>query len=471
MVLQRDQPILIWGMAEPGKPVRVRFGDEAAETKAAKDGAWQIELKARPASSLGLKLEVESGDQKRAISDLLIGDVWFCAGQSNMAMKVSSSAGRDQAGKGAGDAQIRFLNLLRGPFTKPIVGKAAQALRPTPENKQNFYKITGWRACSPSIVGTLSAVAYWFAHSLQPEIGVPIGLIVPPLGGSAAQAWVSRASIQADPTFRPLLERWIQDEPERLQRQLLPWLAAHPNATFDDTPLHRHRPTTLFETAVEPMRRHAIKGVIWYQGEQNAQNAIQANWHDKAFPAIVADFRQNWGQPDLPFYAVQLPGYREPAWPEFREQQRQFAKIPNTGLAVTIDLGNEKNIHPKDKPPIGRRLALLALANAYGKDVIATGPVPKQVSARGDVVTIRFASVGDGLKANADSSIPGFELAGGDDVFKPATARITSADTIEVRGTASPQQVRYAWAPFPRPLSFANSANLPAGPFVESVSK
>jgi sialate O-acetylesterase len=467
MVLQRDQPILIWGTAEPGAAVRVNFNGERAETKTTEDGTWQVELQARPASATAAQLEVESGKQKIALSGLLIGDVWFCAGQSNMAMKVN----RKQLGKGPVNSQIRFLSMVRGPFTKPIVGAAAKALRPTPENKQKFYKVTGWRQCSASSAATLSAVAYWFAHTLQPEIGVPIGLIVPPVGGSAAQAWVSRASIEADPSFRPLLSRWIDDEPERLQKQLGPWVAAHPNASFDETPLHRHRPTTLFETAVEPMRRHAIKGVIWYQGEQNAQNAIQANWYAKAYPAIVADFRQNWGQQKLPFYSVQLPGFGDPNWPAFREQQRKFAAIPNTGLAVTIDLGDAKNIHPKDKPPVGHRLALLALSLAYGKDIIATGPTPRQISAKGDVVSIRFESVGKGLKANADKSIPSFELAEADGVFKPAGARITSVDTVELRasGIATPRHVRYAWAPFPRPLTFANSADLPAGPFLEPV--
>ena len=467
MVLQRDQTIRIWGTASPGATVRVGFTGERVTATAAKSGAWQVQLKARPASAAAAKLMVESGDETVTIADVLIGDVWFCAGQSNMAMKVS----RPQAGNAPGDGQIRFLSMMRGPFTKPIVGKAAERLRPTPENKRNYYKIGDWQAVSPATVRRLSAVAYWFAHTLQPEIGVPIGLIVPPVGGSAAQSWVSRKSIEADPTFRPLLERWIQDEPERLKKQLVPWLTAHPGARFDDTPLHRHRPSTLFETAVAPMHRHAIKGVIWYQGEQNAQDAIQASWFAKSYPALVADFRENWGQPDLPFYSVQLPGFGDPNWPAFREQQRQFARIPNTGLAVTIDLGEAKNIHPKDKPPVGRRLALLALAHAYGKDIIASGPTPKAVTGHGAVVTIRFSSVGEGLQTALDR-IPGFELAGVDGVFRAAIATIRSTDTIEIRapGLESPKQVRYAWAPFPRPLSFANSAELPAGPFVERIS-
>jgi sialate O-acetylesterase len=473
MVLQRNQPILVWGTAEPGHTVEISFKGEQAAVEVTVDGSWQVEFKARPASAESAKLVVQSGEQKTIVNDVLIGDVWFCAGQSNMGMRVTSADGKEKAGKSPHDKYIRFLSLSRGPYTKPITDKVYAKLRPTPENKRNYYAISDWRSCTPANVGKLSAVAYWFAHALQPEIGVPIGLIVPPVGGSAAQAWVSRASIEADPEFRPLLKRWIQDEPERLQKQLIPWLEAHPGATFDDTPMHRHRPTTLYETAVAPMRRHAIKGVIWYQGEQNAQNALQAKWFAKSYPALVADFRRNWGQPELPFYSVQLPGFGNAEWPVFRELQRQFAKIPNTGLAVTIDLGSEKNIHPKDKPPIGRRLALLALAGTYGKDIVGEAPSPDHVSATDNVVSLRFRSVGDGLRADPDERVPGFELAGADGVFKPATARIVAADTFEVRaaGVTVPRQVRYAWAGFPRPLTLANSAGLPAGPFVEAVAK
>ena len=467
MVLQRNQPIVVWGSGLTTQAVTVNLGDETVSGVVDADGKWQVVFKAKAASNKPVSLVAASGAERVAIADILVGDVWFCAGQSNMALMLRRADNQDLASANPGNAQIRFLNLSRSPFTKPIVGDAAAALAPTAMNKKHFYKINGWYRCDTDNLNSLSAVAYWFAQSLQSELNVPVGLIVPPVGGSAAQAWVSRASIDADPQLQPILGRWIDDEPERLQLQLNPWLEANPGATFDQTPLHRHRPTTLFETAVSPMARHAIRGVIWYQGEQNAQDAIQAAWHEKSFPYIVRDFRQNWNQSYLPFYYVQLPAFDNELWPVFREQQRQFQQIPNTGMAVTIDLGEAKNIHPKNNLPVGQRLAKLALKHTYDYDLIASGPTPESASATEDGhVRLTFANVGDGLRSTAPE-ISGFEVAGADESFTPAVAKITSRNSVIIysENIVDPEYIRYAWAGFPRLLTLTNSEQLPAGPF------
>ena len=471
MVVQRDQPIVLWGTASPGATVVATLADETVQQDTAADGTWLLTLKARPANTRGQSIRVTSGDSSITLDDVLIGDVWFCAGQSNMFMKVGASDGQELAGKHPGDDQIRFLNLHRKPITAPIVGELADSLKPTPENKRDFYRIGKWQACGTH-AKDLSAVAYWFAHHVQKETRVPIGLIVPAVGGSATQAWVSRAAIQSDPAFRPILDSWIDDQAPGPRKQMMAWAEANPGATFEQTPLHHHRPACLFETAVEPMRRHAITGVLWYQGEYNADSEVQMKWNRMAFPALINSFRDNWKQPRLPFYSVQLPGYgKGRSWPEFREQHRQLAAKTNTHFAVTIDLGDATDIHPKDKPPIGHRLALLALAGVYGMDLVASSPAPVTVRHhKGDGVSIRFSSIGTGLKTDGEE-IPGFELVGPDGVFKKAVARLATQDTVELRadGVPEPKQVRYAWAPMPRPLSLANSADLPAGPFVEPV--
>jgi len=267
-----------------------------------------------------------------------------------------------------------------------------------------------------------------------------------------------------------LLTRWIGDEPERLQKQLLPWVETHPGASFDETPLHRHRPTTLFETAVEPMKEHAIKGVIWYQGEQNAQNKIQSEWHKKSFPHLIKSFRDNWNQSELPFYYVQLPGFGDKMWPEFREQQRSFLKIPNTAMAVSIDLGDVKNIHPKDKRPIGERLARLASKNTYAKNIVADSPYPIKMNVEGSNVTATYAGVGTGLKSSIEL-ISHFELAGPDQYFHSAKAKIISKNQLMITSNSveTPSYLRYAWKPFPRPLSLSNSEDLPAVPFTKKL--
>lgn len=470
MVFQRNQPITLWGRAKVNQTVKATLENESIEVKSDSKGMWRLSLKPREASIEPHTINIISGRNIINLKNILIGDVWFCAGQSNMAYKVGSAFGFDQATSYKNNDQIRFLAMQRGPFTKPIVGEAAKALVPSQENKDNFYKINGWKSSSTKDIKSLAAVAYWFAQKVQQDQNIPIGLIVPPVGGSAVQAWVSRSAFETDPNLKPLLECWIQDEPERLQKQLLPWLKSHPGAKFDDTPLHRHRPTTLFETAVQPMKHHAIKGVLWYQGEQNAQNEIQSKWHEKSFPHLIKGFRENWKQPDLPFYYVQLPGFGDTGWPIFREQQRRSLNISNTAMAVAIDLGDEKNIHPKDKRPIGERLARLALKNSYSEDIVADSPYPESIKVEGDKVIVTYGGVGAGLKS-AIKEIPHFELAGSDENFQIAEAKIISKNqvSITVASVNAPVHIRYAWKPFPRPLGLVNSADLPAVPFSEKL--
>ena len=187
------------------------------------------------------------------------------------------------------------------------------------------------------------------------------------------------------------MKQWIQDEPAGLQKQFKNWVEAHPGYNFDQTPLHRHRPTTLFESAVQPVQKHHISGVIWYQGEQNAQNEIQRNWFKKCFPKLIEGFRTNWKQPRLPFYHVQLPGFANEEWPAFRDLQRQYQFIPQTGLAITIDLGLAKDIHPKDKSPIGKRLAKLALKRHYQKlHIVDQGPQIISLKPEGQKLEVEF---------------------------------------------------------------------------------
>ena len=471
MVFQRGKPIVLWGTASPGSTVSGTIGAETIATTVAQSGEWQLELSPRPASTRPIAIRLTSGSDTSTIEDVLIGDVWFCAGQSNMVMPLGRTDGNSDAVNYAGNDQIRFLRMIKSPFTKPITPSETEKLAPTPANKASFYRISPWESADSGKRVSLSAVAYWFARSLHEEMEVPIGLIVPPLGGSAVQAWVSRASFDNDPALRPLLDRWIADESPGLKKQFAPWLEANPESDFDATPLHRHRPTTLFESAVQPMSRHAVRGVIWYQGEYNAENTVQAKWHQLAFPHLIADFRRNWSQPALPVFYVQLPGFGRNAWPDFREQQRQFLKIPHLGMAVTVDLGSEKNIHPKDKAPVGRRLALLAFKHAYGKKLQADSPVPSRVYLeQPGTVRIQFSEVGTSLKSESPKLVPGFEVAGADGVFKRVTARLINNTTVELTtDQPAPRRVRYAWAGYPRPLSLANSADLPAGPFLEPI--
>jgi sialate O-acetylesterase len=467
MVFQSHQPIMIWGTADPEQSISVTFEKETQTTTSSKKGDWNVILNARSPNSTNQNILIQSNQQKIILKNILIGEVWFCAGQSNMAMRIPKTIDEQKAKQYQNNHQIRFLAMNKKPYTKPFQKELPDGYSPTKQNIQNFYEFSTWSSCEENNISKLSAVAYWFAHHLNKELNIPIGLIVPPLGGSAAQAWVSRKSFENNQELSPLLEQWIQDEPIRLQKQFRTWLDANLNAEFDQTPLHRHRPTTLFEAAVQPMQHHQIRGVIWYQGEQNAGDSIQREWFRKCFPKLIEDFRNNWKQPKLPFYHTQLPGFGNEEWPAFRELQRSFQHIPHTGMAVTIDLGLEKNIHPKDKSPIGKRLANLALKREYKKPHIQDcGPQLLSMSYEGDNLHLNF----DNSLNLQHNSLPHFELAGDDQHFYSVKAKAEGQKVIlENHSYNKPKYIRYAWSGYPRPILLISNQGLPTGPFLLDV--
>jgi sialate O-acetylesterase len=466
MVLQQAQSIRVWGEAQPRRTIRVTLGSESATTVAQADGHWHLELKPREASFTALKLTVTDAVHTIELTNILIGEVWLCAGQSNMAMPVAEANAEREAAAWSKNDGIRFLTLARRPFTKLPEGDVFDRLRPTAENKAQFIEVGQWQMCQSSTVGQMSAVAYWFARELCQRLDVPIGCIVPAVGGSSVQAWVSRETIAAQPETEKLLARWMNDEPAKLQRgELARWLKSRQQWTFDESPLHRCRPGCLFELALQPLRDHRLRGVIWYQGEQNAETRTQLDWHGKLFPALLQDVRDSWRSPRLPFYYVQLPAYDGPLWPEFREQQRRFGSLPHVGMAVTIDCGDATNNHPPDKRPIGERLARLALARTYKHDVVAGGPIAQRVEKKSNRLSIVFASDAVGLHTRDGRAPVGFEAADAAGVFRAVPASI-AGERIVIEPAGSLTQVRYGWKGFPRPkLNLVNAADLPASPF------
>ena len=265
------------------------------------------------------------------------------------------------------------------------------------------------------------------------------------------------------------MKQWIQDEPKSLRRQFRAWVEANPDYTFEQTPLHRNRPTTLFEATVQPMQKHQISGVIWYQGEQNACTDVQRNWFKMCFPKLIESFRNNWKQPNLPVYHVQLPGYGNKNWPDFRELQRQYQSIPHTGIAITIDLGLADDIHPKDKSPIGKRLARLALKRHYQKhNIVDQGPQIIGLKIEGSQIHIEF----DNSLTLETDKILHFEIAGEDMNFYPAQAHGSKNwITLKCEPNIKPSHLRYAWKGFPRPIQLKNREGLPTSPFILSLPK
>jgi len=473
MVLQRETSIPVWGWADAGEQVTVTLGDARQTATAGADGKWAVAL---PACQAGGPLTlVAQGKNTVQIGDILVGEVWLCSGQSNMAMTVSRSANFPDEQAAATHPQIRM-------FTVDRV---------TAETPQERCQGT-WQVCAPETVGNFSAAAYFFGRELQQQLNVPVGLINSSWGGTPVQAWTCLRAQQALPELQPILDSWNQQiktyDPEaakaRYEKQLAAWQGKAKQAKqAGETPPTRpqapvdprvspHRPASLYNGMIEPLAPYALRGAIWYQGESNAGGAF-APLYGLQLATMIRNWRQRWGQGDFPFEWVQLPNYRAPqqapvetsGWVIVQEQMLKSLAVANTGMAITIDVGEANDIHPKNKQAVGKRLALWALGTTYGKKLVYSGPLVASTSARAGEIEVRFEHVGEGLKVAGDK-LKGFAIAGEDRKFVFADAKITGPDTVVVssREVAQPVAVRYAWAQNPD-ANLANSADLPASPF------
>jgi sialate O-acetylesterase len=443
MVLQQGIKNKVWGKADPGEQVTVTLGGQTHSTTAAADGTWHVFLD--PVKEYGgpHTLTVK-GKNTVTFSDVLIGEVWVCAGQSNMQWSVNQSNDPDLEKAAAKFPNIRLISV-------PQVG--------TQEPQWNFNG--KWAVCSPETVGNFSAVGYCFGRQLNQTLGVPVGLINNAWGGSAAEAWVKREKIVAHPTLKAIHDRWVKTES-----------AEKPD---ENQMKGNARPGNIHSGVLTPSIGYGIKGAIWYQGESNAGRAYQ---YRELFPFMIKSWREEWGLGDFPFYWVQLADFKaeraEPAesdWAELREAQTMTMKaLPNTGEAVIIDIGEGKDIHPKNKQDVAKRLARWALAETYKiPGIAARSPLYKGMEKQGSKIVLSFDNVGtkaaDWRPFDVAEPI-GFTIAGADKKFVPAKAVILADGRIEVssEAVAEPVAVRYAWADNPV-CNMYSAAGLPLTPF------
>ncbi len=462
MVLQTGRDVPVWGWAEPGEEVRVALAGQTKTAKADAKGKWMVKLAPLSAGE-ALTLTVK-GQNTVTVSDVLVGEVWLCSGQSNMGMTVQGVTNADQEKATAKYPKIRmFKDASNGADTPQERGKGA------------------WVVCSPETVGGFSATAYFFGRDLQQALGVPVGLINSSVGGTPIEAWTSLEAQQAQPKLKPILEAWDPAKAQaRYEKQLAAWQESAAKAKAAGKPAPRrpadprrnnHRPANLFNGKIAPWIPYAIRGAIWYQGESNAGNL--AGLYGLQLETLVKDWRKRWGEGDFPFAWVQLPNFRkvqtQPVeansnWALVREGMLKALKLPDTGMAITIDVGEANNIHPKDKQDVGKRLALWALAKVYGKKVPASGPLPAGHQVAGNQVTITFKDADGGLVAKG-GKLKGFAIAGPDHQWHWADAKIEGdrvvVSSLEVK---NPVAVRYDWADNPIGNLY-NGAGLPASPF------
>jgi len=477
MVLQRDMSVPVWGTADPGEKVTVQIGDHTATTTTDAKGQWMVKLNALGVGPEPCEMTV-TGKNQRIFRDVLVGDVWLCSGQSNMGYALGISKRGKEAIREANLPKIRFFVLDR---------KVAFA----PERE-----CTGkWVVCRPDAkeLQSFSSVAFFFAEEVHRRLDVPLGLIGSYCGGSPAQSWVSREALESEPALKYYAEKFelardtMSEANARYTSEVLPtWKAKVAELKAQGIsrgmprePLPPGRdfrvPTVLFNGMIHPLIPFGIKGALWYQGEANGGKGRE---YLLLFSTLIRDWRVRWGQGDFPFFFVQMPGYdaKNLEWVELRDSQRRTLSLPNTGMAVTIDIGDKTHVHPGNKWDVGLRLALVALHGAYGQKIIFSGPVFDSMRREEGNLILSFQHVGGGLKAGRESpacekagdpSLQAFEVAGADGKFVPAEARIV-ANTVVVSalGVDNPEHVRYAWTPWPEPAAnLYNKEGLPAVPF------
>ncbi|MBT3193363.1 MAG: 9-O-acetylesterase [Verrucomicrobia bacterium] len=473
MVLQRQSPIPVWGWADPGETVTVQLADSAQkEAVADAQGEWRVALDAAEAG--GPFTFSVSGNTAVVFTNVYIGEVWLCSGQSNMQWPVSRSVSPDEEVANANWPLIRHLEVPRRPATMPQDDQGST-----------------WQVCSPATAGNFTAVGYFFGRTLHQELKVPIGLINASWGGTRIEPWTPPVGFASTPAVKHIADELSTKDPSssiyqsKLDNHLNAvesWVAAAranltkgvppgPAPAFPGelTPYKSHQsPAMLYNGMLNPVVPYAIRGSIWYQGEANHQEGML--YYEKT-KALVNGWRTAWNLPELPYYFVQIApfkyGNEEPTvLAEFWEAQTKALDIPHTGQVVIHDIGNINNIHPKNKQEVGRRLALIALAKDYGRDdVVYSGPVFKSLDVEAGQLRVHFNHVGSGLVARGGKPLDHFEIIGKGTGWQSATATVHEASVVLAStNVPAPTAVRFAWHKLAEP-NLANAEGLPACPF------
>ena len=461
-VLQCDVPLTIWGTATPDTEVRVQLGDQVRVATAGRTSKWETRFPAQPASATGQTLQISSGSKRIVRTDLLVGEVWYASGQSNMQMTLNACLKKLPALNRVlpdGDVPpLRWLRIDASDSPQPLTQ------RPDP---------SAWQSVDDNTRGSKSAVAYFFARALQDRLKVPVGMIEGSWGGKPIEGFIPRSQFRGAEPLPSILRLADTD-------RLTELATLTGGVVIRDT---AGQPGRIYNARVAPIAPYPIRGVLWYQGESNAGRGEDPREYRRKMSALVEGWRDAWQQPALPFCYVQLPAYRNEAigWVRLREEQRRSLDIAHTAMAVTIDL-RDPDIHPANKRDVGKRLALAALETTYGdSEVTGSGPLFRRAIREGTGFRVEFAYASGLMVARKDSVEPPtatpqtplahFELADADGQWHPAVATINQ-DTVLVRSAEVPQPVavRYACQGAPGNANLYNDAGLPASPFCSDLS-
>ncbi|MCG9129462.1 9-O-acetylesterase [Candidatus Poribacteria bacterium] len=475
MVLQRDMPVPIWGWACANENVTITLirdsnGETVStlEVVADEKGDWKSEL---PSTEAGgpYTLTVDGGNTVK-LSNILFGEVWVCSGQSNMEWPVNASDNSQDEIAAADYPNIRLFHIPRVASGLPMLDVDAQ-----------------WRTTTPDNIRHFSAVAYYFGRHLYNQLDIPIGLINTSWGGTRIEPWTPPIGFDAIPALSSISDEindidtnYRAQLPEKIT-EIEEWIsetkdAIENNSTVIQMPENIHpltnsgRPTSLYNAMIYPIVPYAIRGALWYQGESNMPEGMM--YHEK-MKALISGWRDVWGQGEFPFYFVQLAPFNYGGQDDETERlarlweaQSATLSVANTGMVVTTDVGNIRDIHPRNKQAVGLRLALWALGKTYGKnDIVYSGPLYKSMQVEGESIRCSFDHIGGGLTSSDDQSLTWFEIAGEDKQFYKANA-VVDGDSVVVssENVSSPVAVRFGWDQIAEP-NLINKEGLPASPF------
>ncbi len=466
MILQRDEPIPVWGKAAPGSKVEVTFGNLTRSSVAARDSSWKLYLPAQTATLQSQSLKISSGDTAVQFNNILIGDIWICLGQSNMEWPMIREKHCPEEIKNSLQPLLRIYNPTYAG--KNIFGTGFPDSVATLLTSGRFYN-GYWQACDSSSFKSMSAVAWYFGKQLTTELNIPVGLINLSIGGAPLETFIDVKTLHSSKQFE------VKVKGDWLKNNALPvWIKERGKQNIGNIPEvpadeygknHAFKPGFAFEAGIKSLLPMPVKGIICYQGESNAQEMERVMEYGALTALMVNDYREKWKKPALPFYFVQLSSidsanYKSQLWPLFRNEQRKMLQlIPNTGMAVSSDIGAKNDVHPTNKKVIGERLARWALNKTYLKKILPSGPLPLKARYENGKVTLTFNYQGNRLLTADGTIVSGFSTDGHTD----CNAFIEN-DKVIILAEARPAYVYYGWKPF-TDANLINSAGLPASTF------
>ncbi len=477
MVLPHSVKVPITGTADPGESITIKFGSTSITTKSNADGKWKVVLPPMKPSATGRNLSASQNGETTRLEDILVGELWVASGQSNMLFRMNETNTQKEDIPKATNSKIRFLNNRPQSHTNNAHYSDKDFANVT---TSNFYK-GEWQVCSPSTVPTMSAVGYYFGEELCKNLNIPVGIIHSSLGGSEIVAWFPKEVVDNDEKFSSLRgNHWLQSHlisdwvKGRAKKNITPRLNS-------GTPDHPYKPTFLYEAGISWTTQLPISGVLWYQGESDAE-IIDNKQNSMLLETMINSWKKAYNNPKLPFVMIQLPRINDGSklragWPEFREMQDDVAKyLTNVYCVNTIDLGStNSNVHPPFKRPVGERAAATALNKIYKKKIACDGPALKDCKPKGNKLLIQLTNA-KGLTTTDKKAPTEFEIAGADGKFYPATAKIekvngqTAIISLTSEQVKAPTQGRYCWKYFVTP-NLINSDKLPARPFRTHLSR